>query len=118
MIPTAPDAAAESTASGGVDQRQFDVVIIGGGPGGYATALYGASAGLSIAIVELDKVGGTCLHRGCVPAKEFLETAAVFRTVSGASQFGVTAGSDEPIAPVVDFSVSQARKQQVVDQLF
>jgi dihydrolipoamide dehydrogenase len=118
VIPTAPEAAAESTASGGVDQGHFDVVIIGGGPGGYATALYGASAGLSIAIVELDKVGGTCLHRGCVPAKEFLETAAVFRTVAGASQFGVTAGSDQPIAPVVDFSVSQARKQQVVDQLF
>ena len=70
----------------------FDVVIIGGGPGGYATALYGAAAGLSVAIVELDKVGGTCLHRGCVPAKEFLETASVYRTVAGSSQFGITAG--------------------------
>jgi dihydrolipoamide dehydrogenase len=94
------------------------VVIIGGGPGGYATALYGASAGLSMAIVELDKVGGTCLHRGCVPAKEFLETAAVFRTVSGSSQFGINADGDADTPPTVDFSVSQARKQQVVDQLF
>jgi dihydrolipoamide dehydrogenase len=131
VIPTAPEVALDSAASGGVDEgidhgnskqdpteTRFDVVIIGGGPGGYATALYGAAAGLSVAIVELDKVGGTCLHRGCVPAKEFLETAAVFRTVAGSSQFGVTAGTDQPIAPVVDFSVSQARKQQVVDTLF
>ncbi len=91
---------------------EFDVVVIGGGPGGYATALYGASAGLSVAVVEKDKVGGTCLHRGCIPAKEFLETAAVHRTVAGAKEFGVQADQ-----PTVDFAVSQARKQKVVDQL-
>jgi dihydrolipoamide dehydrogenase len=96
-------------------ETQYDVVIIGGGPGGYATALYGAAAGLRIAVVERDKVGGTCLHRGCVPAKEFLETAAVYRTVSGAGEFGIGAG---PGAPTVDFAVSQARKQAVVDGLF
>ncbi len=89
------------------------MVIIGGGPGGYATALYGAAAGLNIALVERDKVGGTCLHRGCVPAKEFLETAAVHRTVSEAAQFGITSGET-----VVDFGVSQDRKNKVVDQLF
>jgi dihydrolipoamide dehydrogenase len=64
-------------------------------------------------VVERDKVGGTCLHRGCVPAKEFLETASVMRTVAGAKEFGVQAGQ-----PVVDFAVSQGRKQKVVDQLF
>jgi dihydrolipoamide dehydrogenase len=93
--------------------EQFDVVVIGGGPGGYATALYGAAAGLNVAVVEKDKVGGTCLHRGCIPAKEFLETASVYRHVSGAKEFGITADS-----PTVDFSVSQARKQKVVDQLW
>ncbi len=92
---------------------EFDVVVIGGGPGGYATALYGAAAGLSVAVVEFDKVGGTCLHRGCVPAKEFLETAAVHRTVVGAEEFGISVGP-----PAVDFAVSQARKNRVVDQLF
>jgi dihydrolipoamide dehydrogenase len=95
------------------EANQHDVVIIGGGPGGYAAALYGAAAGLSVAMVELDKVGGTCLHRGCVPAKEFLETAAVFRTVGSAGEFGISSGQ-----PGIDFSVSQARKNTVVDQLF
>jgi len=91
---------------------QFDIVVLGGGPGGYAAALYASSAGLSVAVVEKDKVGGTCLHRGCIPAKEFLETASVYRTVAGAKEFGVHAEQ-----PVLDFSVSQARKQKVVDQL-
>ena len=57
----------------------FDLVVIGGGPGGYAAALYGASAGLKVALVEKDVLGGTCLNRGCIPAKAFLETAAVHR---------------------------------------
>lgn len=95
------------------ESTQFDMVVIGGGPGGYATALYGAAAGLSVAVVEKEKVGGTCLHRGCIPAKEFLETAAVYRTVAGAKEFGVQADQ-----PSVDFAVSQSRKQKVVDQLY
>ena len=122
MVLTAPEVVSGRATSGETgaeaqSDNHFDVVIIGGGPGGYATALYGAAAGLRMAIVELDKVGGTCLHRGCVPAKEFLETAAVYRTVSGSEQFGISSGSDDQ-SPTLDFSVSQARKQQVVDQLF
>jgi dihydrolipoamide dehydrogenase len=94
-------------------EDEFDIVVIGGGPGGYATALYGAAAGMSVAIVERDKVGGTCLHRGCVPAKEFLETAAVYRTVNSAGNFGVNVAE-----PTLEFSVSQDRKNGVVDKLF
>ena len=94
VVRTAPEVATEPTAAGSdstgsAGPADFDVVIIGGGPGGYATALYGAAAGLTIAVVELDKVGGTCLHRGCVPAKEFLETAAVVPHGGRAAEFGI-----------------------------
>jgi dihydrolipoamide dehydrogenase len=89
--------------------EQFDLVVIGGGPAGYAAALYGASAGLNIALVERDALGGTCLNRGCIPAKAFLETAAVFRHVAHAADFGVEAS-----APAINFATTQARKQKIV----
>jgi dihydrolipoamide dehydrogenase len=87
----------------------FDLVVIGGGPGGYAAALYAASAGLQVALVEKDALGGTCLNRGCIPAKAFLETAAVKRHVEHSADFGI-----ESSAPTVDFAVTQARKQKIV----
>ena len=90
-----------------------DVAIIGGGPGGYAAALYGASAGLDIALIENHKVGGTCLHVGCIPAKELLETAATYRHVANAKEFGIL--TDQPS---LDWSVTMARKQKVIDGLW
>jgi dihydrolipoamide dehydrogenase len=92
--------------------EQFDLVVIGGGPGGYAAAFYGASAGLIVALIEKDTIGGTCLNRGCIPAKAFLETAAVNRHVTHAADFGVNTS-----APIVDFAVSQKRKQNIVNGL-
>jgi dihydrolipoamide dehydrogenase len=90
----------------------FDLVVLGGGPGGYSAALYGASAGMSIAIVEEQRMGGTCLHRGCIPAKELLQTAEVLRTVRAAAEFGVLTAD-----PTLQLSTSQTRKQTVVDRL-
>ena len=91
---------------------RYDLVVIGGGPAGYGAALYAGAAGMSVALVERDRLGGTCLHRGCIPAKELLETAAVWRTVGEAAEFGVNV---EP--PELDFGVSQGRKQRIVDGL-
>jgi len=90
----------------------YDVVIIGGGPGGYAAALYAHNFGLSVALVEKDKIGGTCLHRGCIPAKALLQTAEVFTGVARAAEFGVTTSE-----PVLDWSRALERKNEVVDQL-
>jgi dihydrolipoamide dehydrogenase len=90
----------------------FDLVVLGGGPGGYAAGLYGASAEMSIAIVEEQRMGGTCLHRGCIPAKELLQTAEVLRTVRNAGEFGVLTSS-----PALQLATSQIRKQGVVDKL-
>jgi len=89
---------------------EFDLVVIGGGPGGYGAALYATSAGLRVAVIEKAEMGGTCLNRGCIPAKAFLETAAVQRHVAHAAEFGIEAGT-----PTVNFATAQARKQKIVD---
>ena len=92
--------------------EQFDLVVVGGGPGGYAAAFYAASAGMKVALVEKDTIGGTCLNRGCIPAKAFLETAAVARHVQHAKDFGI-----ESSLAAIDFSIAQNRKQRIVDGL-
>jgi dihydrolipoamide dehydrogenase len=94
------------------EKLSFDIVVLGGGPGGYAAALYGAAAGLDIALVEEARVGGTCLHRGCIPAKALLQTAEVTRTIKHASNFGVSSSE-----PTVDFSAIQNRKNAVINQM-
>ena len=68
-----------------------DLVVLGGGTGGYATALHAATLGLRVALVERDKVGGTCLHRGCIPTKALLQAAEVAEHARDASHYGVTA---------------------------
>ena len=69
----------------------FDLVILGGGSGGYAAALRGAQLGLSVALIEKDKLGGTCLHRGCIPTKALLHAGEIADNSRHASEFGVNA---------------------------
>ena len=67
----------------------YDIVILGAGSGGYAAALRGAQLGLKVALIEGDKLGGTCLHRGCIPTKAYLHAAEVADTVKESEFFGV-----------------------------
>ena len=90
----------------------FDVVVIGGGNGGYTAAIRATQLGLTAAIVERDKVGGTCLHRGCIPTKAWLESAAVLNRVRKAGAFGVRA---ENIS--LDYGTVVSRQKQVVETL-
>ncbi len=90
----------------------YDVAIIGGGPGGYAAALYAHNFGLSVALIEKNRVGGTCLLRGCIPAKAWLQTADVYSTVKRAAEFGVVA---EP--PGLDWTAALERKNGIVEGL-
>jgi dihydrolipoamide dehydrogenase len=89
-----------------------DIVIVGGGPGGYAAALYAHNFGLSVAMVERERPGGTCLIRGCIPAKQWLYVAEVYKTVSHSAEFGVITEQ-----PSLDWKAALARKNQTVEGL-
>ena len=80
-------------------EQTYDVVILGGGSGGYAAALRSAELGMSVALIEGDKLGGTCLHRGCIPTKALLHAAEIADGARDAEKFGVIAelaGVDVP----------------------
>ena len=101
---------AEAEATG---QTTFDVVILGGGSGGYACAFRAAELGLRVALVEKDKLGGTCLHVGCIPTKALLHAAEVADTAREGSQFGVKSTFES-----VDMSGVNAYKDGVIARLY
>lgn len=68
---------------------EVDVAVLGGGPGGYTAAVRAAQAGKTVAIIERDKLGGTCLHRGCIPSKSLLRSAEVYATIREAASYGI-----------------------------
>ncbi|MED1469439.1 dihydrolipoyl dehydrogenase [Bacillus salipaludis] len=93
--------------------KEYDVVIIGGGPGGYVAAIRASQLGLKAAVVEKGKIGGTCLHAGCIPTKALLRSAELYSQTKNGERFGV-------IAPEIglDFSKVQARKEEIQERLF
>lgn len=93
--------------------KQYDLVVLGGGPGGYVAAIRASQLGMSVAIVEKDKLGGTCLHKGCIPTKSLLKSAEIYRQFSQADDFGIEASQVQ-----VNFPKVQARKDAVVKKLY
>src|SRR5919199_2037332 len=89
----------------------FDVIFIGAGPAGYVGAIRCAQLGLSTAVIERDKAGGTCVAWGCIPAKALLESAALANKVRHAAEFGVTVGDVG-----FDYGVAMKRSRAVSDQ--
>lgn len=92
--------------------EEYDLVILGGGTGGYVAAIRASQLGLKTALVEKGKLGGTCLHKGCIPSKALLRSAEVFATAKRSEEFGILA---ENVS--VNFNKVQDRKNKIVDQL-
>lgn len=92
--------------------EKAQVVIIGAGPGGYVASIRAAQLGASVVLVEKDKVGGTCLNRGCIPTKCLLASTHVLDVINKAEDFGVEVKDAQP-----KFSRMMERKKQVVAEL-
>ena len=89
-----------------------DVAILGGGTGGYVAAIRAAQLGKDVVIIEQDKLGGTCLHRGCIPSKSFLRSAEVYAEMKESESYGIEAEGVR-----LSFSKVQKRKDEIVDKL-
>lgn len=94
-------------------EHNFDVVILGGGSGGYAAALRSAQLGKSVALIEKDKLGGTCLHRGCIPTKALLHSAEVADVTRESAAYGVNAEFHS-----IDMTVVNKYRDGIIDKLF
>ena len=94
--------------------NDFDLVVLGAGTGGYSAAFRAAQLGLRVALVDEDKIGGTCLHRGCIPTKALLESAAFTERVRHAKELGLKL----PGEAEVDYAQMAARRDQVVKRLW
>jgi dihydrolipoamide dehydrogenase len=94
------------------ERKKFDVAVIGGGPGGYVAAIKAAQLGKSVALIEKNLMGGSCLNVGCIPTKTLLAHAAVLHQVKRAEEFGITTG---PIA--IHYEKMKAKKDQVISKI-
>ena len=93
--------------------KKYDLLIIGGGPGGYVAAIKGAQLGLSVGLIERDKVGGACLHKGCIPTKALIQSTHVYELFRRSKEFGIVTKGVR-----ADFSEFHNRKQTIVNRLF
>ena len=91
----------------------YNIVVLGGGSGGYACALRAAELGKRVALIEKDKVGGTCLHKGCIPTKALLHSAEIADQARDSEAFGVRSSYEG-----IDISGVQAYKDKVVERLW
>ena len=94
--------------------NDFDLVVLGAGTGGYAAAFRAAQLGLKVALVDEDKIGGTCLHRGCIPTKALLESAAFAERVRHAKDYGLVL----PGEAIIDYAAMAARRDAVVKRMW
>ena len=94
--------------------NDFDLVVIGAGTGGYTAAFRAAQLGLRVALVDQDKIGGTCLHRGCIPTKALLESAEMVNRARHLKDYGVVVGGE----PTIDYAAIAQRRDQVVKRLW
>ncbi len=94
-------------------ETRFDLIVLGGGTGGYVAAIRAAQLGLKTAVIDKAKVGGTCLHQGCIPTKALLNTAELFHMFQHAGDYGLSA---QDVA--LDYPKAIVRKDKVVDQLY
>ncbi|MEI7662120.1 MAG: FAD-dependent oxidoreductase, partial [Bacteroidota bacterium] len=90
----------------------YDIIVIGSGPGGYVAAIRAAQLGLKVAVVERAELGGICLNWGCIPTKALLKSASVFQYLQHASEYGIIAGESSP-----DFTAIVKRSRNVADQM-
>lgn len=96
-----------------MSEEKYDLVILGGGTAGYVSAIRASQLGKKVALVEKSLLGGTCLHKGCIPTKALLKSAEVMRTVTNATDFGVDVDGFK-----LNFGRIQERKNEVVSQMF
>ena len=93
----------------------YDVAIVGGGPGGYTAAFRAAQYGLKVALIEkTDKLGGTCLHVGCIPTKALLFNAEIWDHMQHAAEFGINFGEGASATPTLDWAAVQKRKNGII----
>jgi len=91
----------------------YDLIVIGGGPAGYSAAIEGAGLGAKVALIESDSLGGTCLNRGCIPVKTFLESTKIIKRFNDAEQYGINYSS----LPSLNMENLVNRKNEVISKL-